>query len=206
MIFYNLSEEQKKFLSKFREKRKFYLSLGITSLLLFLTIVYLGPLDGYEKLGLLAQKKLKEITRADSTVKGTVEVFLEADHSHNVSKTTYKINTGGNNYLDLDFTDGPPSLRSGDEVEVAGTISGKTLTVNGKDPAQFKILKGATLTNESIGNQRLLFVAVNFQNLRAEPFDMAFAEARIRETDDFYRASSYGKTWFTWKNFLVDSG
>src|SRR3989344_5627443 len=78
MMFYKqFLERNNKFLAEFRARRKKYISLGIASILIFLTIIYLGPFNGLEKLGLISKKKSEQNARAED-IRG-VEGDLWAD-------------------------------------------------------------------------------------------------------------------------------
>src|SRR3989344_2229045 len=78
MMFYKqFLERNNKFLAEFRTGRKKYISLGIASILIFLTIIYLGPFDGLEKLGLISKKKSEQNARAEE-IRG-IEGDLWAD-------------------------------------------------------------------------------------------------------------------------------
>jgi len=57
MFTLNLEKRKEKFISGFRASRKKYISTGLVSIFVFLTIVYLGPFGGLERLGLIGEKK-----------------------------------------------------------------------------------------------------------------------------------------------------
>lgn len=65
MVFLPLDGEfdirRREFQRKFREKRIKYITFGLIAVLFFLTIVYLGPLDGLERFGLLIRKKISQL-------------------------------------------------------------------------------------------------------------------------------------------------
>lgn len=56
----NLPEQKNKFLDDFKAKRKQYFTFGSLSIILFLTLLYLGPLEGLERFGFFGLRKGEE--------------------------------------------------------------------------------------------------------------------------------------------------
>ena len=63
-----LVAKKDKLLTNFKENRKRFVLLGFFAVFLFLTIVYVGPFGGLEKLGLIGQKKESEQSSLAATV------------------------------------------------------------------------------------------------------------------------------------------
>lgn len=64
MFSLDLVARRNKFLADFRDNRKKYVSFGLVSIFVFLTIIYLGPFGGLERLGLIGKKKEEQKARA----------------------------------------------------------------------------------------------------------------------------------------------
>src|SRR3989344_5958112 len=60
MFTLSLKKRREKFVGGFRENRKKYISIGLVSIFVFLTIFYLGPFGELGRLGLIGQKKQQE--------------------------------------------------------------------------------------------------------------------------------------------------
>ena len=70
----DLKARRNKFLADVKKNRKRYLTLGLVSVFLFLTFLYLGPFNGLEKLGLIGQKKEGQESKA-AAIRGNVGDF-----------------------------------------------------------------------------------------------------------------------------------
>lgn len=53
----NFTARKNKFVADFKANRKKYLSIGVAVIFIVLTLIYLGPFNGLEKLGLIGKKK-----------------------------------------------------------------------------------------------------------------------------------------------------
>ncbi len=65
------SSKKSRLIEDFKGNRRKYLSLGLASILIFLAIVYLGPFNGLEKLGLIGKQKQEQSARAEA-IRGVV--------------------------------------------------------------------------------------------------------------------------------------
>ena len=64
MFSLNLEKRREKFTAGFGDNRKRYISVGLVSIFVFLTVIYLGPFGGLERLGLIGRKKGEQQAKA----------------------------------------------------------------------------------------------------------------------------------------------
>lgn len=76
MIDLNLGKQKEKFLADFKSQRKGYILWGLFLVFSFLFVLYIGPLEGLERFGLVGTKKQQEQpTRAEISAKLMVIIF-----------------------------------------------------------------------------------------------------------------------------------
>lgn len=82
----DLAAKRNKILSAADKNRRRYLTLGIVSVFLFLTVVYLGPLGGLEHFGLVGQKKQGQGSSASGVEAAPDEILLKFKPGANKGK------------------------------------------------------------------------------------------------------------------------
>jgi hypothetical protein len=124
-------------------------------------------------------------------LEGELEILHE-DHLRR-SRFRYILKAPGESYT-LHFRKDPPDhLRSGSRVRVRGVRIADALAL---ESAQESMVALAAALPNTVGEQRVLVILVNFADLPAEPYTPAFAQEVVFTTaSNFFLENSYQQTF-----------
>jgi hypothetical protein len=133
-------------------------------------------------------------------VEGEIEVMYE--DWEDGSRLCYWLNVGGER-LSLHFTSDPQAnLLTGSRVHVKGVRLGESIALQSSKEA-LSASSGSdvetmavTVPPNTFGEQKVLVLLVNFQDLQTQPFSVTQVQNTVFGTvNSFYRESSYQQTW-----------
>jgi hypothetical protein len=133
------------------------------------------------------------------TVQGELEIVYE-DYKTK-SRVRYFLHTASSR-LTLHIAGHPPKALSGDTVRVQGVKLGIDVATEGTGAdgalAESSIQLVTTALPNTFGEQKALWILVNFQDKVQEPYTLAAAHDMLFTTvNSFYRENSQDQTWFT---------
>ncbi len=161
----------------------------------------------------LATPPLESIDGRPASLTGTAVVFI-ADHRDGRSETLYALRTD-DGLLRLVFAE-PPLIESGQTLRIVGRRDGTKVTVEDwfVEREATAVAAGAT---PNLGEQRMLVLAVNFQDDTSEPAtiadiqDVVFNYTDENSWDHWIREASYERAFlagdvFGWYTLPHDTG
>lgn len=131
-------------------------------------------------------------------LEGELDVLVE-DYADGHTRTRLFLKTA-HGRVELDLNRKAPALQSGTKVRVRGQLQGDVLALDGADTGSVETL--ATVLPNTMGEQRVAVILVNFQDDTSQPVTPATANTLVLGTvNNHYRESSFGQTWFTGQTF-----
>ncbi|NUS60651.1 MAG: hypothetical protein HOQ01_06850 [Lysobacter sp.] len=131
------------------------------------------------------------------TLEGRLEVLVE-DYADGHSVERHFLETQDDR-IELKFAGKPPHLSSGTRVRVRGMAQVDGLAV---DDSAGNLVPLSTVMPNTMGEQSILVLLVNFQDDTSQPWTVAAANDLVfGTTSDHYRESSFGQTWFKGQTF-----
>ena len=154
----------------------------------------------------LLPARLQRLMERPVTLQGELEVTIE--DGYNDSRLYYNLLSSANR-IALHFSEAPPELQTGDEVQIDGVQLGSDVAVNtagltvvagGFKPelkTQFQAQAVTPLPN-TFGAQKTLVMLVNFQDNTSQPFTPSAAQSMTFTTaSNFWLENSFQQTWLT---------
>lgn len=136
-------------------------------------------------------------TASPSVREGRLDVLVE-DYADGHSRTRHFLTTAQGR-IELTFAGIPPHLRSGSRVRVHGQLQGGTLALDGSAGS---IETLATVMPNTMGEQSIAVLMVNFQDDTSQPMTVADAQNLVLgDVSHHYQESSFGQTWFKGQAF-----
>ena len=123
---------------------------------------------------------------------GILEILVE-DHPQ-ASRTRHYLKTGSGR-VELQFKGQPPALQSGARLRVRGQLSGNLLALDESGTSSLTVTAAAPLPN-TIGEQKVAVLLVNFQDDVSQPYTLAQAnDVVFNQTSGFMRENSFQSAW-----------
>lgn len=121
----------------------------------------------------------------DSPPRSSLRYFLKANGKHH----------------SLHFTGEPPTeFKTGDQVIVSGLqLSSQLLVDSLSSAAATSSVPGPQMvSNNSLGEHKVLIILVNFQDKQDHPFTVGYAQDMVfTQTNSFFQENSFNQTWLT---------
>ena len=133
-------------------------------------------------------------------VAGDLEVLYQCGEQ--ASRVLYFLDAGGER-LSLYFAGDPPAgLLTGSRVRVKGVRIGQAIALE-SSPGSLRASSidglqtmAMALAPNTFGEQKVLVLLCNFQDLQTQPFSVSQVQSTVFGTvNDFYKESSYQQTW-----------
>jgi len=142
---------------------------------------------------------VKDDVEQQVEVEGELEVMYE--DWEDGSRLSYWLNVGGER-LSLHFTSEPQAnLLTGSQVHVKGVRIGESIALESSKEG-FSAAGGdvetmsVTVPPNTFGEQKVLVLLVNFQDLQTQPFSVSQVQSTVFGTvNNFFKESSYQQTW-----------
>lgn len=137
-------------------------------------------------------------------IQGELEVIAECDE--NDGRILYYLNNEKERFS-LRFAKQPDEeLLNGAQVSIKGVRVGDTIAVNYSENTSDVQVLNAPLPN-TLGEQKVLVLLVNFQDNQTQPFtiaqanDVIFNAANSLSVANYYREAAYQQTWLTGNSY-----
>jgi hypothetical protein len=132
-----------------------------------------------------------------TTLEGELDVLVE-DYADGHSVVRHYLQTT-HERIELHFAGKAPNLRSGTRVRVRGVAQPDALAI---DDSSGSVVPTSTVMPNTMGEQSVLVLLVNFQDDTSQPKTVAEANTLVFGTvSDHYRESSFGQTWLKGQAF-----
>ena len=133
----------------------------------------------------------------DTSLEGTLEVLIEdSARSSKVHHFLYVDDGNGKSKkIKLQFTDEAPALTTGSKIKVRGNLTENTLELSSQGGS---VQTQQLASPNTFGEQKVAVILINFQDNASVPYGWSEASTVTFQTvSDFFRESTYGKTWLT---------
>ena len=131
-------------------------------------------------------------------LEGELDVLVE-DYADGHSLTRHFLKTAQGR-IELKLNRKASNLQSGMRVRVRGQVQGDVLALDGADTGSVETM--AMVLPNTMGEQRVAVILVNFQDDTTQPITPAAANTLVLGTvNNHYKESSLGQTWFTGQTF-----
>ncbi len=131
---------------------------------------------------------------APAVAEGRLEIVVE-DHA-TFSRTRHFLHTAGGR-LELQVKAAPRHWRAGATLRVKGDVSGPVMLLSTTDANAATVVVAAPLAN-TLGEQKIGVLLVNFTDDRSQPFTLAQAHDMVfAQLNGYIRENSFQKTWIS---------
>ncbi len=142
---------------------------------------------------------------APAVAEGRLEIVVE-DHA-TFSRTRHFLHTA-NGRLELQVKEAPRHWRAGAKLRVKGDLSGPVMLLSTTEANAATVVAAAPLAN-TLGEQKIGVLLVNFTDDRSQPFTLAQVHDMVfNQLNGYVRENSFQKTWIAgnswgWLNLPV---